>query len=387
MNKLLILTYANFPNGEAASVRIYSLSKLFMKLGYTISIISMSRTKPYIWNKYDEIEYISIRSEYNDLIHRFGNVLLYKSRAKKIIKKMQGIKAIMPLSLTLSALFFCESYAKKNSVLLLTDRTEWYSPCEFKFGRLSREYMINAITNRIIIDRYWRVISISRFFEDYFKGKGIKTVRIPALMDTSSLPINTCTPNSIRKIVYAGSPAKKDSLNLIIQGFLMLDSELSKKIELHIYGVSKSFYRKFQFNKNIPNNIYFYGRVSRSEVIDALLNADFSTLLRDDSKRFTKAGFPSKIAESMSVGVPVITNFTSDLDLYLKDEENSLIVSDYSVESFVNTLKRAARKTDEEINIMRNAARLTAEKSFDFNIYLSTLYELQEGDINGTRKI
>ena len=47
--------------------------------------------------------------------------------------------------------------------------------------------------------------------------------------------------------------------------------------------------------------------------------------LRDDN-RVTKAGFPTKFVESISAGVPVITNKTSDLEYHLKNGENGFLL-------------------------------------------------------------
>ena len=141
-------------------------------------------------------------------------------------------------------------------------------------------------------------------------------------------------PNTIRKIVYAGSPAKKDSLFMILKAFSLVNAEIRDKIQFHIYGVNKEYYLEYGDLDSLPNNIFFYGRVSRDEVLSALQSADFTTLFRDDKERFSKAGFPSKVAESFSMGVPMITNYTSDLELYLIDKENSVIIEEYSVDSY-----------------------------------------------------
>ena len=187
MGKFVILTYGNYPNGEAVSVRMHAFAKILQSLGYEVILISMSRTKPYVWNTYDGIKYISIRSENNDLFSRIKNVMLYKNRAKSILNKLDDVRVIMPLALTISTMLYCKKYAKMNGAKLLTDCTEWYSPSEFRLGRLSRTYILNDITNKVIIDREWRVVSISRYFEQFYKSKGIRTTRIPAIMDVRKI--------------------------------------------------------------------------------------------------------------------------------------------------------------------------------------------------------
>ena len=154
MKRIVILTYGNFPNGEAASVRIYALAKIFLQIGFEVNIISMSRDEPMVWREYNGVKYISVRSKKNDYVSRVKNIILYVSRVKNVLKIINDITVLMPLSLPIAGLLFCERYAKKRNIVLLTDRTEWYSPSEFSLGRISPQYIQNALTNRVIIDKY-----------------------------------------------------------------------------------------------------------------------------------------------------------------------------------------------------------------------------------------
>ena len=55
------------------------------------------------------------------------------------------------------------------------------------------------------------------------------------------------------------------------------------------------------------------------------------------------AGFPTKISESISFGVPVITTVTSDLEDYVFDNENGYFldyeISDQTVNNFIEILE------------------------------------------------
>ncbi len=50
------------------------------------------------------------------------------------------------------------------------------------------------------------------------------------------------------------------------------------------------------------------------------------------------AGFPTKFVESLGAGCPVITNYTSDLDLYLKNGFNGFVVKDLNMKVFLKFL-------------------------------------------------
>ena len=61
-------------------------------------------------------------------------------------------------------------------------------------------------------------------------------------------------------------------------------------------------------------------------------------LLREPNRK-SMAGFPTKFAESMIAGVPVITNATSDLPEYVISGETGFLVDGYDYESILSTLR------------------------------------------------
>jgi glycosyltransferase involved in cell wall biosynthesis len=282
----------------------------------------------------------------------------------------------MPLSLPLNAMLRIEKFAKKQKILLLTDRTEWYSASEFKHGKFSLQYQQNNITNRYIIDRYWRVVSITTFIENYYRSKSIMTVRIPAIMDTTEFNVIERESASKRIILYAGNPGKKDSLDMMVDAVSNLTKSEQDMLDFRILGVTQEAFSKLYPHIAISRAVHFFGRVSRDEVKMELSKADFSILLRNSNERFARAGFPSKVAESMSAGVPMITNYTSDLSMYLHDEKNSIIVKEFSVEALKNALSRAINLQEDKVQAIRHSAFETAKSKFEYTNYKQEISKL-----------
>ena len=68
--------------------------------------------------------------------------------------------------------------------------------------------------------------------------------------------------------------------------------------------------------------------------------ADFAMFLRDDN-RVSRAGFPTKFVESISAGVPVITNKTSNIEDYLIPGKNGFFVDiDHASKEIKDILSR-----------------------------------------------
>ena len=73
-------------------------------------------------------------------------------------------------------------------------------------------------------------------------------------------------------------------------------------------------------------------------------------------------------------GIPVITNLTSDLSLYIKDGENGLVIDNR--EKISDCYRRAINMPKENLNRMKISARKTAEFYLDANCYANEIKEI-----------
>ena len=69
----------------------------------------------------------------------------------------------------------------------------------------------------------------------------------------------------------------------------------------------------------------FYGRLNNSEAKEIVAMSHYSIFFRPNL-RFSNAGFPSKIAESFSLGTSIITNDFSDIKKYIKSSYNGFLL-------------------------------------------------------------
>ena len=109
---------------------------------------------------------------------------------------------------------------------------------------------------------------------------------------------------------------------------------------------------------------------------------DFTVLPRDASLRYAKAGFPSKIVESLANATPVMCNYSSDLELYLKDGKEALIAKDHTPEAFAETIRRALLLSAEDKQRMSEHALACAKEKFDYRNYTERLKTfIENGDM------
>lgn len=385
---ILIISYNNFPDGDAGAVREYAIGKLFSKLGHTVFFIGMGKTECNDINEYKGFKYISLRINQNNpkIIKKFQNYLGHKNRLKRFIKQYSSnnkIGCILVVSMPLNSLLWIKKYANKNSIRLLHDSVEWYSPEQFKLGRFSLSYISKELTNRIIIDKNFSVIAISKYLEQHFLSRGIATVRIPVIMDVSSMSFIKKTQKDKLTILYAGSPGKKDYLKEIIEGIALLNKSEIETIDFILIGIDRDQLVDVcdvsqQVIDKLGDSLNAAGRVPRESVLKSLEKADFTILLRSPVQRYAKAGFPTKVVESLATATPVMLNLTSDLGDYITDMEQGLIIPDCSPVAIRDTTRRALNLDYDQKGTMYSKARKCAEDNFHYEKYQELIQEIMK---------
>src|SRR5574344_249120 len=203
-----------------------------------------------------------------------------------------------------------------------------------------------------------------------FKERNIPSIYVPAFFDVKNIvPFKKDEVFGLNNIsfIYAGMPiGSRDTIVNVIRGFNMLPTHIQEKITFYIAGptIEQMFKlglskKDYTLSKKYCN---YLGKLSHDDVIKVYKKCDFSILLKPAKKRFSKAGFPTKVSESFSFGVPVVANLSGDLDLFLKDGVNGFICDSDSPNDFANCILKVFNISSVEYEQLCRNARLTAEK-------------------------
>ena len=386
--KAVIVTNDRFPDLDAGAIRLYAFIKILNKLGYDVSAYSLG--KEIVKNEHYVM--IPLGSKKESLISRIFARVFFFSHIKGLLKNEHFDVCVYTQVDKITQKFLVRQ-SKKNKATLIFDCVEWFSPDEFFLKKLSFTYRLNQKYNKKIIDKNNVVISISKYLERHFISRNIKTIYIPAIGDGEDYGQfeKNNQLNSKMVFLYAGSPGKKDQLALIVEAFFIINSSFDNKYKLIIAGCSKdqfvSLNSKCVKHLNaIEKNVEFLGRCSHTSVKKLYQNADFSILMRDSTKTFAKAGFPTKFIESMMLSTPVICNLSSDLGDYLVNEKNGLLVKKDDSLELSYTIQKALSLTKEQIYNMSLYARETALSFFDYNKYIDIMASILPYDYNNFRR-
>ena len=377
--RALFLTQSRFPGNSAECNRRVLLARLFSLNNIEVLVCGLGDyTGDQICN-YKGVDYISLRSNSKSLVHRvWDRLIINNHRIHDTLKKYGPFDYIVVFGCSNSALHRLKKYAKIHKVTLVHDSVEWYVPDQLKGGRWNPDFRQNQAWNTKLIDNRFKVIAISRFLERNFQNRGIETLYLPAVTNTQTSSNIKNLDENLVEIIYAGSPGKKDYLKTVIQSYAMIDAEERKKSQLTLIGVNEKELIEIcevpmEILDSVRDNLVIKGRISHEDVLSEYQKANFSILIRPENQIYAKAGFPTKVPESLATGTPVICNLTSDLGDFLVDEENALIAKDESVESVKDVLQRAIHLTLEQREHMCACARKTAEDCFDYRLYTKAM--------------
>lgn len=352
-----------FPYGQAASKRVLGNVTLLQNLGYDVVVgHGGALKKDNIQNDIVDVKSYGLDELFlqkNGLTRLFN--FIFKS-GDNTINWLNNLSVKPDCVIVYGGYYRYANkilkYCKSKNIKVVFDVVEWYEPAQMIGGRYGFFYNSFLLAFKYVYPKADGIIAISSRLKNVFE-KNINVV-IPPLVTTSiNEPWNDNA--EILSLIYAGNIGNKDNLHEIIQVVEELSS--SNKIRLDIFGPSEQEL-KSKYNINLFSEvIHVHGKVSQEEINNYIIKADFTIFTRPDT-HCNQYGFPSKFVESLSLGVPVTTNLTSDLGQYLKDEYNGFIVEDGSKQAIEVSIRKMLKLSLEQKKIMKKNAIKTAQENF-----------------------
>lgn len=376
--KALLVTFDKYPDYDAGAIRIHMFGKMLADIGYDVTVISMGPYSGFRENIEDDgFSHISYRGKNENKIFKAFYYFCFPFRLKRHIFNNE-YDVIIHTQIGVNNLKILQRYGLKRNIPIIFDCVEWFSESQFSNGKKSRAYKLNNYYNEKLIKHPSSVISISRYLESHFKDKGIMTIRIPVVLDTSVSFDKSHHDDSVISLLYAGSPGRKDYIANVINAIDLLTPDELRRINFTIVGctydqiVHECGVKQEVLNR-IRRSLNIRGRLPRSEVIHEYSKADFSVLIRQSGERYAKAGFPTKFVESLNCSTPVICNISSDLADYLVDGENSIVLDSISPVKIAYKLKEILSIDMDSLKSMKDSAKRTAIEYFDYHKYENAL--------------
>ena len=213
------------------------------------------------------------------------------------------------------------------------------------------------------------LITTSPFLTRYYRKSVRNLVELPGLFDwpDAALVDNGQRRHGPVRLFFAGTGFDAASVRLSKDGLkdrldwvldvLMLAHQRGSEFEFDVFGVTESDYlalvpRHATKLSEMAGKLRFHGRQARPMVIKALADADFSIFLRA-SNIVTMAGFPTKFAESITFGTPVLTNRMDNIAPYMQEGQTGFYLDAENHAAAAETLATVLSMDRQAIGTMK----------------------------------
>ncbi len=181
--------------------------------------------------------------------------------------------------------------------------------------------------------------------------------------ESSSLP--PAAKSTTKYLCYMGNfELSKDDVHLIIRAFMLARAKC-KDIELHLYGApsEKDYNATLSLISELSaeDYVHYMGKASPQEVPNILKNSLILVSAQPDTKR-AAGGFPTKLGEYLSSGVPTIMSDVGENSKYVKNREHAFFVKPSDVEEYKNCIEYIYEHYDEALRIAESGKALIDEE-------------------------
>lgn len=334
-----VLYIGNFrlPDQNAAAHRVINIGKSLRDLGFIVVYFGVGEyAKIDIPLETDGFRYYNVFSiRRGEFLHEEFCI----SHIKRYIKKNQQVRLVIAYNYPSIALMQIKGYCRRRGIRIIADCTEWYNSRDVNPLKGILKGVDSAIRMRFVHKRLDGVIAISSYLENYY-SKWIPTQIIPPTVDINAekfhfLQAQKPRENGRTVIVYSGVPsASKEALDRVVE---CMAGMIDKPVELQIVGITEEQYIRIYRCAPAPKNVVFLGRLTHRQALETVAKGDYALIIRPNN-RLTQAGFPTKFAEAISCGTPVIATRTSDLEAYISDGINGFLIKLGDLASLLNQI-------------------------------------------------
>lgn len=365
INKVVYFGNFSLENGFASVNRAIGISHLLSQAGYKTIIYLDDETKEFE-------DAVSLFDNQITLKHKsVGNKLLAYSSANQYLKiiKYEKPQIVILFDFPYFVAKKIIKYCRKYNIKVIGDFTEWFDSSGYK--GLSK--IMKTLDTELRMKRLPRIvdgsIAVSEYLLNHCKSISNKPViKLYPLMDFVEFELKSLSINKQKDcltIAYVGNPGGgKDLIKEIMEA---IKNNSAQNIKLLLAG-------NVSVPEQLKNRIHCFGTVSHKKALEILLSSDYQIIYREP-KKSNNAGFPTKFAESMIAGLPVITTCFSDIELILKKEDGYLFSFNKQTVSEILDIVVSDYNKCIKKNISQETKKLFLSKTYinSFNTFLDII--------------
>ena len=365
-----------FPDGSAATNRVYTYAKGFNENGISVHVVCF----------YDE--YLEEHTGVINDIHYYHPLGQKKRNKHFIIRRWYKLRKYFKAILLINRINKQDKITAINSYTesLLNYLFSWFLAkiCKAKLimeicEHPLRFYQIGIIKKKIgLIKLYIEsrlcdgIFCISRFLVNFYRNQGIhqrKLFLVPSMVDPGRFLKTAEKPIPFRYIGYFGSLTfERDNVDLLIRTFARITGKYDD-VSLVLGGFcsenEKKQIKDLITQLNIDSKVQLLEYLTRQEIIAYITHAHILVMVRSNDLR-SQASFPSKLFEFLATSNPVVTVNTGEISDYLTDALNVFIVEPGNCDALTEKLEFILSNYEFAQSVAQRGKELTAT-IFNYN--------------------
>lgn len=367
---IAIVNTLPIPSGQASVNRLLSYSKGMVEMGDQVTVLSSACAEEKE-GTVNGVRFINCGKGggWMGLLKALLDILTIVSKHEydAVILISNSLLLIYPLALV----------CKIKGIKLIQEKSEF--PFVLMGKGLIRKIWASFYTSTTY-KLFDGLIVMTKPLMDYFATKvkkKCKLIEVPMTVDIDRFAIEKTRNTEYGDyIAYCGNMAgNKDGVINLIEAFDFASKQVNN-IKLLLIGGSSSpedlvKIKNYAKDKG-DNRIIFYGKATREEIPQLLVNAKALALARPSSLQST-GGFPTKLGEYLATSNPVVVTSVGDIPRFL-NEENSFIVEPDNNNAFANQILKifndypSAKKIGQE-------GRKVAENYFNYKVQAPRIHD------------
>lgn len=384
----------SLPLGWASSSRLVNLAKAIECEGYEPEILLVRPTElqgqvqnPLSQGSINGIKYhyvlgTSVISN-NRLIRRLQMFIAHFCLVFNLLKSLRnnGI-GVVAYTRNMSTLMAIWLVCKISRTPLVLEMCEW--PDTLK----TRESIVrynNMYFSRYAICLAGGIIAISVYIENKIKVNSKKCkkepqlLQVPILVNVQEFDGMVWEPDNTEPyVLFSGNFMHMGTIEMVIRSYAIIHKS-NPQIKLRLVGSRNTGLEYEQVTSLISelgllDSVVLHGFVARSELLNLLKKASALLIpLFNDAQ--SAARFPTKIAEYLMSGCPVITTSVGEVAIHLKHGVSAYLASDDSINAFATCIDNALAD-QEKARVVGARGKEYAISQFDYSGYGAKIIRL-----------
>ena len=275
-------------------------------------------------------------------------------------------------------------YARKKKIpCYLYVQDLWPENVEIITGIKSKK-VIGAIGKMVdyIYKRCTRIFTTSESFVESIHDRGVPLDKLeywPQYAEDFYLPLGETNVPDIPSdnyfnIIFAGNIGTAQGLDILPKAAKIIKKKSNKKIRFNIVGDGryKNELVSVVKNEGIEDMFNFISRQPATRIPALMAACDVAFLSLTDSSLFAMT-IPAKLQSYMACGIPVLASSTGETNKIICESNSGLCSLPGNAVELADNIIELSGKSQEELKLLGNNARIYYEKNFDKNTLLDRM--------------